>query len=153
MIFESIDYFFAIQDVLFSLGAGYAVGFFAQILSVFLYKGRIRMFIKDILVSFVFAVVMFSYVISFTNYPVIRIYHILGGIMGYFCFSLQFSVFFQKISEKIFLFLKNKMLCYGKKVSSTICGLKQKMQKKSKSAKQQEENGPLKKEAELLYNL
>jgi len=153
MIFESIDYSFALQDFLFSIGAGYAVGFFAQLMSVFLYRGRIRIFVKDIAVSFIFAVTVFSYVVSFTNYPVIRIYHIAGGIIDCFCFSVQFSIIFQKIFEKIFLFIKNKMLCYGEKVSSIICDLRRKRAEKSKVMTDPAENEPLKKESELLYNL
>lgn len=153
MIFESIDYSFALQDFLFSIGAGFAVGFVSQLLSVFLYKNRVLVFIRDILVSFVFAVVIFSYVVSFTNYPIIRIYHIFGGLLGIFCFSVQFSTFFHKIFTKIFLTIKNKILCYGKKVYSIICDFKAKKQKKEKPPAEEGENEPLKTREVLVYNL
>ena len=153
MIFESINYWFAVQDFVFSLGAGFAVGFVNQLLSVFFYKGKIPVLIKDMLVSFIFAVTVFSYVISFTNYPVIRIYHVAGCLLGFFCFPFKFSTFFHKISEKILKFLKNKMLCCFKKISTIICGCVEKRQRKNKSGQSEPKNDLLQREEELLYNL
>ena len=140
MIFESINYWFAFQDFVFSIGAGFAVGFFYQIISVFLYKGKTAVFIKDILTCFVFAVVVFSYVVSFTNYPIIRIYHIIGGFLGFCAFPFKFSTYFHKIFEKFLNFVINNILCYGKKVSSIICEQRQKRREKHKKRREPTED-------------
>lgn len=153
MIFESINYWFALQDFVFSLGAGFAVGFIDQLLSVFLYKGKIRLFIKDTVICFVFALTIFSYVVSFTNYPIIRIYHLIGGLLGFFCFSFRFSTFFHKYSEKFLKSLKIKMLCLCKKVSTTICDFVEKTAKKHKAEQDESKNDHLKSSEDLLYNL
>ena len=153
MIFESINYSFALQDFAFSLGAGFAVGFFHQLLSLVLYKGRVAPFAKDIITSFVFAVTMFSYVVSFTNYPIIRIYHLIGGLAGFLCFPLRFSTIFHKFSEKIFKFFKNKILCFGKKLSTTICGFVEKIPQKDKKQSDEAKTDHLQSKEDLLYNL
>lgn len=153
MIFESINYSFALQDFIFSTAAGFAVGFINQVLSAFLGRGKTAVFFKDIIVSFIFAVTVFSYVISFTNYPIIRIYHILGGLLGFWCFSYRFSIFLQKSFEKILKYLKNKMLCYGKKLSTIICVFAEnKVKKRDKSQKITEETH-LQIEEVMVYNL
>lgn len=153
MIFESINYWFALQDFVFSIGAGFAVGFVNQLLSVFFYRHKVLVFAKDMFVSFIFAVTVFSYVISFTNYPVIRIYHIFGGLVGFLCFPLKFSTFFHKIFEKIFRTFKNKMLCFFKKISTIICVRVEKKRGKAKSRHSESKTDHLQREEDLLYNL
>ena len=153
MIFESIDYWFAFQDFLFSISAGFVVAFFYQLLSIFLYKGKTVVFIKDLLICIVFSVVIFSYVISFTNYPIIRIYHILGGFLGFLAFPFCFSAIFHKFFEKIFSAIKNKILCCGKKVSTIVCEKRQKRAKTADIATAEVTDEHLKSCEVLLYNL
>ena len=153
MIFESVNYSFLLQDFLFSMGAGFVVGVINQLLSVVLYRGKVRLFIKDMLVCFVFAVVVFSYVVSFANYQIVRIYHILGAFVGFLAFNINFSAIFHKFFEKIFLFLKNKILCHGKKVFTTVCDLRAKCTIKRQKEQNVTEAAPLKSEEVIVYNL
>ena len=153
MIFEGVNYSFLLQDFLFSIGAGFVVGGLNQLLSVFMYKGRIRLFIKDILVCFLFAVVVFSYVVSFANYQVVRIYHILGALLGFLSFNIRFAHIFHKFFEKFFLFIKNKMLCYGKKVFTTICVFCKKRTKRRHTDKETAQPNHLKNKEVIVYNL
>ena len=85
MNFDVVNYSFLLQDFIFAMGAGFAVGGINRFLSLFLYKGKIRLWIKDMLVAFLFAVAVFSYVVSFANYPDVRIYHLLGALFGFLC--------------------------------------------------------------------
>ena len=121
MNFEAVNYSFLLQDFIFAMGAGFAVGGANCFVSLFLNKGKICLWIKDMLVAFLFAVTVFSYVVSFANYPVMRIYHIAGAFCGFRAFNIEFSKKLQNIFEKIFLFLKHKMLWMVKKCKSTIC--------------------------------
>ncbi len=153
MIFESVNYSFLLQDFLFTLAVGLAVGFINQLVSVFIYKGKVRLFIKDIFICTLFAVALFSYVISFANYPVVRFYHIIGAFIGFWSFNIRFSIFFQKISEKFFGFLKRKMLCRFGKIKSVFCDLHRKRQEKRRKTKKEETKADLKTEDILVYNL
>ena len=153
MIFESINYWFALQDFIFSMAAGFVTGFIYQLLSVVLYGNKIAVFVKDIIICFIFAVVIFSYVVSFTNYPIIRIYHILGGFLGFLCFPFRFSIYLQKIFFKIFSAVKNKMLCYSGKVLSIICDRRPKRTKSKAEKETKQKEDHLKSEEVLLYNL
>ena len=57
MNFDVVNYSFLLQDFIFAMGAGFAVGGINRFLSLFLYKGKIRLWIKDMLVAFLFAVI------------------------------------------------------------------------------------------------
>lgn len=153
MNFEAVNYFFLLQDFAFAAAAGFAVGIINQLLSVFVPPKGLLRGLKDVLSCFVFAVVLYSYVISFTNYPDIRIYHILGGCAGFLCFSYNFSTFFHKIFIKIFKRIKNNILCLGKKIKSTICAVRQKRRKKQKQSQNAAEQGHLQTKEVLVYNL
>jgi len=152
-MFESVNYSFLLQDFLFTLAVGFAVGFINQLVSVFIYKGKIRLFIKDIFICTLFAVVLFSYVVSFANYPVVRFYHIIGAFTGFLSFNIRFSIFFQKISEKIFSFIKRKILCSFEKIKSVFCDLCRKKRQKWDETPKTEEKADLKTEDILVYNL
>lgn len=153
MIFEPVVYPYLLQDFFCSAGAGFAVGFANQLLASVLPGGKLARFAKDIIVSFIFAVAVFSYVISFTNYPVIRIYHILGALCGFCAFPVHFSTFFHKVFQKIFIFLKYKMLCLCGKIKSTICAKRQKTKQKKQPPQNAAQNDHLKNEDSLIYNL
>jgi len=153
MNFDSVNYSFLLQDFIFAAGAGFAVGFLQQLLAVFLYGSKTKVAVRDMLTAFIFAVVVFSYTISFANYPDIRIYHILGAFTGFLTFDFEFSAIFQKFFKKIYKFSKDKILCCGKKVYSTICGLRQKYKKKDKKEIQLAKNTDLKNQDNWVYNL
>ena len=153
MNFDVVNYSFLLQDFIFAMGAGFAVGGINRFLSLFLYKGKIRLWIKDILVAFLFAVAVFSYVVSFANYPDVRIYHLLGALFGFLSFNFNFSTIFHKFFEKFSKKTKNKMLCCGKKVYGIICAQKQKVLKKQKKQQPSPENTDLKNNDNWVYNL
>ena len=153
MNFDVVNYSFLLQDFVFAMGAGFAVGGINRFLSLFLYKSKIRLWIKDMLVAFLFAVAVFSYVVSFANYPDVRIYHLLGALFGFLSFNFNFSTIFHKFFENFSKNTKNKMLCYGKKVYGIICVKKQKTSKKQKKQQSLPENTDLKNNDNWVYNL
>lgn len=152
MMFDTVNYPFLLQDFLFAMAAGFGVAFINQLLSAFFYRGRL-LFVKDLFVCFIFAVAVFSYVVSFANYPVVRIYHIIAAFMGFLSFNIPFSIIFQKISKKICEFLKRKMLCLHGKIKSTVCVVCQKITSKNKKDKTVTEERHLKNGEHLVYNL
>ena len=153
MNFEAVNYSFLLQDSLFAMGAGFAVGGVNRFLSLFLYKGKICLWIRDMLTAFLFAVAVFSYVVSFANYPDIRVYHLLGALFGFISFNFHFSPIFHKFFEKFFNRVKTYILCCNKKVYNTICGARQKIIKKHKKQQPVAENTDLKKDDNWVYNL
>lgn len=153
MIFESVNYSHLLQDFVFSMGAGFAAGFINQVLSAFFPSGKKGVFFRDIIACLVFTIVVFSYVISFTNYPIIRIYHILGGIAGYLSFPYRFSIYSQKILKKFFGKFKNKIWCFAVKIKSTICARRQKSRLRKEQQQKTEQQGDLKTEEVWVYNL
>lgn len=153
MNFDSVNYSFLLQDFIFAMAAGFAVGGAKQFMAIFLPKGKKRLFVRDMLTAFLFAAAVFSFAVSFANYSDVRIYHILGALFGFLSFNFNFSTIFHKIFKKFFSKAKIKMLCYGKKVFGTICGLKQKINKSSKKCQQVAQNEDLKSENIWVYNL
>lgn len=153
MIFEPVNYSFLLQDFLYAIAVGFAVGGINQIMLIFLPKGKKRLFLKDMLVCFIFAVMLFSYVISFANYNEVRIYHILGAVFGFLSFNFNFSTIFHKIFKKYFSAVKNKMLCCGKKVYSIICAKRQKNNKSEQNEQAASKNTDLKNKNIWVYNL
>lgn len=91
MIFEVQNYKFIFWDIVYSIPVGFVLGFINRLLSVFLYKGKIRLFIKDILNGINFAVLLFSYSVSFANYGVLRWYNLAGAILGFWLFGKGFA--------------------------------------------------------------
>ena len=102
MNFDSVNYSFLLQDFVFAMAAGFAVGGANLFLSLFLYKNKISLWIRDMLTAFIFAIAVFSYVVSFANYPDVRIYHLVGALFGFLSFNFNFSTIFHKYSEKFF---------------------------------------------------
>lgn len=153
MIFESINYYFLLQDFFFSMAVGFVVAVANQAVSVFIYKGRAALFVKDIFVCTLFAAALFSYVVSFANYPVVRFYHIIAAFAGFLSFNIRFSAVFQKIFEKIFKFFYRKILCFISKIKSIICVLDREKCSKRKKASDLEKDADLKNGEVLVYNL
>lgn len=153
MIFDSINYSFLLQDFVFAMAVGFAAGAINQLVSAVLFGGRIRLFLKDILVCTIFSVAVFSYVVSFANYPVMRIYHIAGAFCGFLSFNFEFSKNLQKVFKKIFLWIKHKILCMVKKCKTIICVKAEKRRLKKKKQPSAQPQSPLKNSESLLYNL
>ncbi len=153
MIFESINYSHLLQDFAFTMGAGFGAAFVGGCLFAFLPGGKRMLFLKDIAGCFVLAVMVFSYVVSFANYPDIRIYHIISGFVGYLSFPQTVFMPFQEIFKKFFVKFKNDILCCGGKIKSTICDLRQKHRAEKPSEPIQEADGDLKNREVWVYNL
>ena len=153
MNFAAVNYSFLLQDFVFAMGAGFAAGGIVRLVWLFLPTGKIWLWIKDMLAAFIFSVVVFSYVISFANYPDIRIYHLLGAFFGFLSFNFNFSTIFHKILKKFTNKFKNKMLCYGKKVYRTVCDLRQKVNHKYSKRQKVAKNDDLKNDEIWVYNL
>jgi len=153
MNFDSVNYWFLLQDFVFAVAAGFAAKGISCVLPVFLCRGRAVLWIRDMLTSFIFAAVVFSYVISFANYPDVRIYHLIGAAIGFAGFDFKFSTIFHKISEKFLKILRNKMLCLTKKACSIICGFGVKIRRTNKKEQKAAENTDLKNNNNWVYNL
>ena len=153
MNFEAVNYSFLLQDFIFAMGAGFAVGGVNCFVSLFLNKGKICLWIKDMLVAFLFAVTVFSYVVSFANYPDVRVYHILGALFGFLSFNFNFSAVFQKLFKKFAEKAKNNILCCVRNISSTVCVRRQKRTQKSNKRQNLPENNDLKNNDNWVYNL
>ena len=97
MIFDAQRYSLVMWDFLYSMGAGFVVGAIHQLLSVFLYRSKAAVFIKDLVCGGVFATVVFSYVVSFANYKVLRWYNIAGALMGRLLFTPGFAQPFHRL--------------------------------------------------------
>ncbi len=152
MIFEVQSYRLIFEDAVYSLGAGFATAVFYQLISVFLYKGKIAVFIRDILASVFFSVAVFSYSVSFANYPILRWYNIFFALLGRLMFTPAFSNCLHRYTDKIILIARSCI----KGLLTFISGkLSVKIEKiKEKNRKNTQKNSPeLLKEGEvLLYN-
>ena len=152
MMLEAQRYSLVLWDALYSMGTGFVVGFVYQLLSVFLYKGKIAVFIKDIAISVVFAVVVFSFSVSFANYKLVRWYNIVFALLGRVMFTPGFSHCLHRVVTSLFTGVKNTTV----KCTEGICGkLLNKTDKKAKKAEENTQKNPtdLLKDCEVvLYN-
>lgn len=153
MIFESVNYSFLLQDFLFAAGAGFAVAMVNMVLTVITPRTKPCVFAKDILVSFVFAVAVFSFVVSFANYPVVRFYHLFAALLGFLAFDGAFSTNLHNFLYKFLNSVKNKILCMVKKCITTVCVLVPRPRPKPQPPTDCGKTDPLKREEVLLYNL
>ena len=87
MIFEPQKYYFIFQDAVHSLGVGFLTGFLNRLISPLTGKNKRLIFIKDLLISIFFAVMIYSYSISFTNYNVMRWYNVVVALAGMVLFT------------------------------------------------------------------
>lgn len=100
MIFEVQDYGLIFEDMVYSLAIGFAAGLLNQLLSLFFHRGKISMFIKDVIMCTSFTRLVFSYAVSFANYPILRWYNIAGAAVGFFLFFPRFSPVLQKVLDR-----------------------------------------------------
>ena len=153
MNFEPVNYAFLLQDFVFAMAAGFAAAFIKEVLSCFLSGGRTAVFIRDIISCFIFSVLVFSFVISFANYPDIRIYHVAGALLGFLSFNISFGKMFHNLFKRAFLKIKSHILCPVEKIKHTICaGAALSAQKKNKKAGK-EKSKALKNKEQVVYNL
>lgn len=153
MMFESVNYTFLLQDFAFAAAVGFAVAVTDQIVSLFIYRGRISVFFKDTAVCILFAVAVFSYVVSFANYPVVRIYHIMAAALGFVSFQLPFSGCFHKIYEKFLKKIKHYISCLLMSFRTILCGFAEKHRAKKIKKENFHKKTDLKKQDIVVYNL
>ncbi|MEG1800489.1 MAG: hypothetical protein RR273_00805 [Oscillospiraceae bacterium] len=153
MTFDSVNYALLLFDILYSVSAGILTGFINQVVSIFLYRGRVRLFIKDVLMFFVFSLAVFSFVVSFANYPVLRYYHILAAAVGFFSFNLQFSKAFNGLFSAVEKLIKKYLQGANSRIKQVICLFAQSYGKKRAENKKTEDKILLQKDAVWVYNL
>ena len=151
MIFEPQKYSFLFQDAVYSLAVGLIMAVINRGLSVVLYRGKIRLFIKDILTSVIFAVLIFSYSVSFANYNVLRWYNVVIAAAGFLVLlpgKTKGTVFTQ--------LLKVTVKHLRKKTVGSVKAVRQKIKEKNieKQQKFTQKTGPdtLKEQDVILYN-
>lgn len=152
MIFEVQSYSFIFQDRIYSLAIGFVTGFVNQLLAVFLYKGKVKIFIRDILVSLFFTVLIFSYSVSFANYKILRWYNVAFALAGAVLFTPCFST-----AGNLLLSLAGVTVRHGAKKTAAAAGEKIQIFRQKKIVKNQkitQKNSPevLKRDEVLLYN-
>ncbi len=147
MMFSAENYKFILEDCTYALAAGFILSFINEILNSLFYKTKINVFIKDILFFIIFAVILFSYVVSFANYPVLRWYHTLFCIIGFIVSRFSFA----KILRLIFdLYLAGFYI-----ISSHLkrkVKIKVKFKEKLDNTKSEKNQNLLKSNDILLYN-
>ena len=106
MNFSPENYSLVFQDAMYAMCVGFLTGFINQLLGIFLSKSRIRIFIKDLLSSLFFTLLLFSYVVSFANYPTLRWYHFIAALAGFACFAPCFDYIGQTVFSLIWATVK-----------------------------------------------
>lgn len=152
MIFEVQRYSFIFQDRIYSLAIGFVTGFFNQMLACFLYKGRVKVFVRDIIVSLFFTVSLFSYTISFANYKILRWYNVLFALIGAVLFSPCFSATANTVVKLIGITALFELKKSARRTASFINKSKQKKAEKRQKITQKNSPEVLKREDVLLYN-
>ncbi len=152
MIFEVQSYWLIFQDMVYSLGVGFIAGFINQLLAVFLYKNKKAVFVRDIIMSIVFAVLVFSYTVSFANYKVLRWYNVLFALIGLVLFTPCFS----KGGHLMVLLVASSAVFMVRTAKHNIVKMfsrcREKRRKNLKQTNCEKSNDVLKNEDILLYN-
>ncbi len=152
MIFEAQNYTLVMWDAVYSMAVGLVTGFVFQLLSVFFHRGRLAVFIRDMAVCVVFAVLIFSYVVSFANYKVLRWYNIAFGLVGRLAFPYAFSSGCSRYITKVILTIKDVFKRIFSTVYGKLLGTVKKKREKSKDFSQKNPPEVLKMEEIVLYN-
>ncbi len=152
MIFEPQKFTYIVQDGIYSIAPGFIAGFFYRLLDVFMPKGKVKVFIKDLLTAVLFTVLMYSYVVSFANYRVLRWYNVLFGLAGMILFNPVFNTAL-KVALALAQILRSaalfKTVKSAKKHRSKLIS-----KQKEKSQKNTTKNSSqlLKQDGKILYN-
>ena len=152
MIFEVQSYWLIFQDAVYSLGVGFATGVFYQLISVFLYKGKIAVFIRDVVAAVFFTVAVFSYSISFANYRILRWYNIFFALIGWIMFTPAFSNCMHRYTDIIILTAKDRLKRLAVSVSGKLSVKIEKIKGKNQKNTQKNSDEVLKEREVLLYN-
>lgn len=152
MIFEAQRYDFVFWDAVYSMGVGFAVGFVYQLLSVFLYKGRLAVFVKDIAIGCIFTIAVFSFVVSFANYKVLRWYNVAFALLGRVMFTPQFGLLLHRWGDMVVMGVKTAVKKVFKGIYGKFLTKKDKNVEKPEEFSQENENEVLKRTEFILYN-
>ena len=152
MMFEPQSYTLIMWDAVYSIAAGFVVGFVYQLLSVFLYRGKLAVFIRDVAVWAVFASVLFSFVISFANYKVLRWYNVAFGLVGWRCFPFAFSAVCNRWCMAVSSKFLNAVKHFAGVVAGEFSAMAEKKRTKKKKITQKNKEELLKETEVLLYN-
>ena len=152
MIFEVQSYWLIFQDAVYRLGVGFATGVFYHLISVFLYKVKIAVFIRDVVAAVFFTVAVFSYSISFANYRILRWYNILFALIGRIMFTPAFSNCMHRYTDIIILTAKDCIKRLAVSVSGKLSVKIEKIKGKNQKNTQKNSDEVLKEREVLLYN-
>ena len=152
MIFEVQSYQLILWDAVYSMGIGFVSAVIYQILSAFMARGKILIFIKDVVISCIFGVLIFSYVVSFANYKVLRWYNVAFGLLGWFCFPLAFGKSFNILISNLLSKISIKTTNCVKQVCGKLSVITEKKSQKNKNNTQKNQKEVLKETEVLLYN-
>jgi len=152
MNFDPIHYNLLLQDAVYAMAVGFITGFFYHLMSVFLYRGKVRIFIRDFISCIVFAVLLFSYCVSFANYPVLRWFHVIpaaaGRVLFSPCFDIALRTVLQLAAASAGYFFENTKKKTKKHIRENIRKIAEKRQK----FPQKNPEELLKQDDILLYN-
>lgn len=152
MIFEVQSYQLILWDAVYSMGVGFVTAVIYQILSGFMARGEILVFIKDVVISCVFAVLIFSYVVSFANYKVLRWYNVAFALLGWFCFPLAFGKSFNILISNLLSRISFSTTNCIKQICVKLSVITEKKSQKNKNNTQKNQKEVLKETEVLLYN-
>lgn len=152
MIFEAQRYSLVVEDLVYSMGAGFATGVVYQLLSILFYKNKVAVFIKDVLISCFFATVLFSFVVSFANYKVLRWYNIAMALLGRLGFTPAFSKGVHSAVSRLSKYVKSNLIKVFGFFHKKLLTKMQKKVEKFYEKKQKNQTEVLKETEVVLYN-
>lgn len=152
MNYQVQSYALIFQDMIYSLAVGFFAGFINQVLAVFLFRNKKAVFIRDIIMSVVFAFLVFSYAVSFANYKVLRWYNVAMSLVG----LLRFHPCFAKGGHFVVLLFSSVVVFIFRMIKSAIKGFlsnkKSEFVRKRKIRECEKTSQNLKNEDKMLYN-
>ena len=152
MIFERQSYSFIFQDAVYSMAVGFITGFINQLLAVFLYKGKIKVFIRDIAVSFIFAILLYSYSVSFANYKVLRWYNVVFALAGHIFFAPCFDSTVRMVLKLAAVSIRRAAIVPVRKIGIKLLNKIKKFTEKRQKFTQKNDENVLKQTDIVLYN-
>lgn len=152
MIFEPQNYLYIFQDAIYALPVGFLAGFINRLLSAFTGRNKKIVFIKDLIMTTIFTVLVFSYSVSFTNYRVLRWYMALSALVGFVMFPPFVEFVLRVCMSCTILACKRMLSCIVSLAGNCFNKVKQGKIKKHQKITQKTEQQVLKEEAVVLYN-
>ena len=152
MSFDVQSYFLIFQDAVGAMGAGFTAGAFCHFMGMFLHKGKIRLFIKDVATAIVFTTLVFSYSVSFVNYPVLRWYMVVFALIGMLSFPVAFSKWGSMVIQLILVTVWWILEKIYKKTCLHLYKTLTKNKEKKQKITQKNQSELLKTKDKLMYN-